>query len=110
MADAVLALTTVPVDFDASALAHELVGTGLAACVAIVPGVTSVYIWQGVPETSREQQLVIKTSEDRVDALWEVVRGRHPYDVPEFLILPVAGGSDDYLQWLERSLGPRAES
>lgn len=110
MADVVLALTTLPADFDATALAHELVGTGLAACVSIIPGMTSVYVWQGVPETSREQQLVIKTADDRVDALWEVLKGRHPYDVPEFLVLPVAGGSDDYLQWLERGLGPRAES
>jgi periplasmic divalent cation tolerance protein len=110
MADVVLALTTVPADFDATALAQELVGTGLASCVTIIAGVRSVYVWQGVPQTEQEQQLVMKTVDDRIEALWDVLRDRHPYDMPEFLVLPVSGGSDDYLHWVERGIGPRTES
>jgi periplasmic divalent cation tolerance protein len=58
----------------------------------------------------QEQQLFIKTTTEQVDALWEVIRSRHPYDVPEFLVIPVVDGSEDYLRWVERSVGPRAES
>jgi periplasmic divalent cation tolerance protein len=58
----------------------------------------------------REQQLFIKTTSDRVDALWEVLRSRHPYDVPEFLVLPVVGGSEEYTRWVAESVEPRRES
>lgn len=110
MSDVVLALTTLPGDFDATELAQHLVGTGLAACVTIVPGIKSVYAWQGVPQVDQEQQLLIKTTNDRVDPLWEVLRDKHPYDVPEFLVVPVIDGSEEYLHWIDRSIGPRAES
>lgn len=110
MSDLVVALTTVPADFDATALAQELVGAGLAACVTIVPGVTSVYTWKGVPQVDKEQQLVIKTTAVAIDDLREAVSARHPYDVPEFIVLPIVAGSDDYLNWLSESVGPRRES
>ena len=110
MPDFVLALTTLPEKFDAALLAQELVGAGMAACVTIVPSVRSVYSWQGALQTDTEQQLIIKTTSDLVDALWDLLRDRHPYDVPEFLVLPVVDGSSDYLQWIERNLGPKAES
>ena len=110
MNDLVVALTTVPADFDATALAQELVGAGLAACVTIVPGVTSVYTWKGVPQVDREQQLVIKTTTVALDDLRDAVNSRHPYDVPEFIVLPIVAGSDDYLNWLSESVGPRRES
>ena len=57
MSDFVLALTTLPADFDAATLAQDLVGSGLAACVTIVPGIKSVYTWKGVPHIDQEQQL-----------------------------------------------------
>jgi len=110
MNDFVLALTTLPADFDAAALAQDLVGSGLAACVTIVPGIKSVYTWKGVPHVDQEQQLLIKTTTAQVDPLWDVLSDRHPYDVPEFLVVPVIDGSQDYLKWLESSVGPRTES
>ena len=110
MSDVVLALTTLPADFDASQLAQDVVGAGLAACVTIVPGVRSVYMWNGVPQIDHEQQLFIKTTADNIDALWDTVRGHHPYDTPEFLVLPVIDGSDEYLHWVGASVGPRPES
>ena len=110
MSDFVLALSTAPADFDATQLAQELVATGLAACVNIIGGIRSVYTWEGVPQVDQEQQLVIKTTSDQVDALWEVLRDRHPHDVPEFLVIPVVDGSEEYLNWVERSVGPRTES
>ena len=110
MSDFVLALTTLPSDFDTTQLANDIVGAGLAACVNVLPGVTSVYTWKGVPQVDKEQQLFIKTTSDRVDALWEVLRSRHPYDVPEFIVLPVVGGSEEYTRWVEESVAPRKES
>jgi periplasmic divalent cation tolerance protein len=110
MSDFVLALTTLPADFDASSLAQDLVGSGVAACVTILPGIRSVYTWKGVPQIDHEQQLLIKTTIGQVDPLWDMLSDRHPYDVPEFLVVPVIDGSTDYLKWLESSVGPKRES
>jgi periplasmic divalent cation tolerance protein len=110
MTEFVMAVTTFPKTFDAATLAQDLVGAGLAACVNILPGVRSVYIWNGVPHSDEEQQLLIKTTASQVDSLWEVLRSRHPYEVPEFLVIPVIDGSEQYLQWVERNVGPRVES
>ena len=110
MSDVVIAMTTLPADLDAMPIAKELVGAGLAACVNIVPAVSSVYTWKGVPQVETEQQLLIKTTADRVDALWETLRRRHPYENPEFIVVPVAGGSEEYLDWVQESVEPRKES
>ena len=105
-----MAMTTLPADFDVTPLAQELVGAGLAACVNVIPGIKSIYTWKGVPQVDQEQQLIIKTTNDQVDALWDVLRARHPYDVPEFLVVPVIDGSQDYLRWVDESVGPKKES
>ena len=110
MNEPVLALTTLPADFDTTNLAQDLVGTGVAACVTILPAVRSVYIWDGLPQIDQEQQVVVKTTAAQVDSLWELLKARHPYDVPEFLILPVIGGNEDYMRWIDQSVGPRPES
>ena len=105
-----MALTTLPGDFDATSLAQDLVASGLAACVNILPGIKSVYTCEGVPQIDQEQQLFLKTTTDQVDALWEAIKKRHPYEIPEFLVVPIIDGNDDYLRWVEKSIGPRAES
>ena len=110
MSELVLALTTVPGDFDATALAQDLVAAGLAACVTVLPGVTSVYTWEGVPQVDQEHQLVIKTTSGAVEAMFALIRAKHPHEVPEFIVLPIVGGNEDYLNWVERSVGPRRES
>jgi periplasmic divalent cation tolerance protein len=110
MSDYVLALTTLPKDFDASQLAQEIVASGLAACVNILPAIRSIYTWKGVPQVDEEQQLLIKTTAEQVDSLWDLLNDRHPYDVPEFLVVPVIDGSEEYLKWLGQNVGPRAES
>lgn len=110
MSHVVLALTTLPDDFDTTSLAQDIVGSGLAACVTVLPGIRSVYTWNGVPQVDHEQQLFIKTTDDQVDALWEALRDRHPYEMPEFLVVPVIDGSEDYVRWVESSVGPRPES
>ena len=101
---AVIVLVTVPENFDGAALARRLIDERLAACVSILPQMTSFYRWEGKVEEAREHQLVIKTSAERVDALHELLLDLHPYEVPEFLVLRVADGSEPYLSWLADSV------
>lgn len=99
-----LVLTTVGVDFDARALAHTLVEARLAACVNIVERVHSVYRWEGSVAGEGEQLLLIKTGDQRLDALREELFRLHPYDVPEFVVLPIESTSEAYGAWLYSSL------
>jgi periplasmic divalent cation tolerance protein len=99
-ADYVIVLTTLPAESDAAGFAAALVEARLAACVNLLPIMQSVYRWQGAVEQESERQVLIKTSRTRLDALWSRVRDLHPYEVPEFIVLPVIDGSDAYLKWL----------
>lgn len=103
----VVVLTTLPAEADAAALARTLVEERLAACVNVLPAMTSVYRWKGSAEEAREQQLVIKTSAARVEDVRTRLRRLHPYDLPEFLVLAVVDGSDDYLAWVLESVAGR---
>jgi periplasmic divalent cation tolerance protein len=103
----VVVLTTLPAEADAAAFAHELVEARVAACVNLLPPMESVYRWEGAVQRDPERQLVIKTSRDRVGDLWERLRERHPYDVPEFIVLPIVDGSEAYLGWIRESTRPR---
>lgn len=100
----VLVLTTTGADFDARALAHALVEARLAACVNIVERVHSVYRWEGRVTDDAEQLLIIKTSDDRLAALRDEVLRLHPYDVPEFVVLPIGETSEAYGAWLATAL------
>ena len=97
---AVLVLTTVNTDFDARALAHALVEARLAACVNIVERIHSVYRWEDRVADDAEQLLVIKTNDARVTELREELLRRHPYEVPEFVVIPIAEISEAYGAWL----------
>jgi periplasmic divalent cation tolerance protein len=100
----VLLLTTIGAETDAPALARTLVEERLAACVNVLPTMTSVYRWKGKVEQDREQQLVIKTTAERVPALEARLRELHPYELPEFLVLTASGGSSAYLAWVGESV------
>jgi periplasmic divalent cation tolerance protein len=99
-----IVLTTLGADADAAALARTLVEEGLAACVNVLPPMTSVYRWKGAVEQDREQQLIIKTAVARLGDLEARLRMLHPYELPEFLVLPATGGSSGYLTWLRESV------
>jgi periplasmic divalent cation tolerance protein len=99
----VIVLTTVGASTDATAFARVLVTDRLAACVNVLPPMTSLYRWKGAIEEDREQQLVIKTTSDRVAAIEARFRELHPYELPEFLVLNAAG-SASYLDWLGDSV------
>jgi len=96
----VVVLVTVPNRETGALIADALVGERLAACVNIVPGLFSIYRWQGKVEREPEELLIIKTRRAMVEALSRRVRELHPYSVPEVLALPVEAGLDIYLKWL----------
>lgn len=96
-------LTTIAADADGPQLARTLVEERLAACVNLLPAMTSVYRWKGEVEQDREQQLIIKTTTDRLAALEARLRALHTYQLPEFLVVS-AGGSDGYLEWVRESV------
>lgn len=103
MSRRLVALSTVATALDAERIATALVERGLAACVNVVPGVTSIYRWKGVVERDLELLLVIKTRADRFEALREALVSLHPYEVPELIALPVEGGHPPYLAWLDEA-------
>lgn len=104
----VVVMTTVPPGFDLPALARRLLEQRLAACVNVFPEMRSIYRWQGEIESAHERQVLIKTRRDRLPALQAAIEAAHPYDVPEFLVLPVTGGSVAYLEWLSAEAAPPA--
>ena len=99
-----IVLTTVGADFDAVAIARILVEEQLAACVNVLPVMTSVYQWKGKAEQDQEQQLVIKTTASNVARLAARLRALHPYELPEFLVLR-ASASEQYGKWVGESVG-----
>lgn len=83
--------------------AQTLVREKLAACVNVLPVMQSIYSWKGTLETSNERQVVIKTSSSRVRELETRLKALHPYDVPEFVVIPIIEGSHDYLSWISEN-------
>ena len=99
----VLVLTTLPGDADAAVFGRTLVQERMAACVNLLPLMESIYRWEGAVQHDTERQVIIKTSRERVVALWERLRDLHPYDVPEFIVLSIVDGNDAYLRWMGES-------
>jgi periplasmic divalent cation tolerance protein len=100
MTNVAIALTTIDDDGDPDALARQLVAERLAACVTVGAPATSHYRWKGTIERAVERQLLIKTTVDRLPALRRRLLELHRYELPEFLVLAVAEGSDAYLAWI----------
>jgi periplasmic divalent cation tolerance protein len=100
----VVVLVTVPDRKTARALAKVILKSRQAACVNIVPGIESHYWWQGKIERGKELLLLIKTTTQRLDDLQRCVLANHPYDTPEFVVLPIQSGNKRYLEWISDSV------
>lgn len=101
-----LVYSTAPDAAVAKQLADILVAKRRAACVSILPNVTSVYRWQGKTESATEQLLMIKTRSDQLDVLITCLQQHHPYELPEIIAVPITDGLHDYLHWIDQSVTP----
>ena len=100
MPQLVLVLTTMPDDDRADALARTLVDERLASCVNVHAPMMSTYRWKGSIERETERQLVIKTTRARITELETRLHALHPYELPEFLVVAIDGGSNAYFEWV----------
>lgn len=101
MEQVLLVMTNLPDLPAAQAMARALVGARLAACVNILPGVQSVYHWQGEVEEAAEVTLLVKTTQRQFDALQHAIVAAHPYELPEVIAMPVTAGHAPYLHWIK---------
>lgn len=101
--DACIVLCTCPDTDIAERLAEGLVGERLAACVNVLPGIRSIYWWQGQVERSDEVQLIIKTRQAVWPKLEQFIHQAHPYETPELIAVPITNGLPAYLDWLENA-------
>lgn len=101
-----IVLTTTASPEEAAQLGRTLVEERLAACATLLPGVQSIYRWEGAIQSSVETMLLLKTCADKVAALEARLHQLHSYQTPELLVLAVEAGSQRYLDWLKSSLLP----
>jgi periplasmic divalent cation tolerance protein len=96
----VLVYATFPSPAEAERIGGHLVDTGLAACVNIFPGMTAIYVWDGKRQRDCEAAAIIKTRAGLADKAIAEARKLHPYANPAFVVLPLVGGSQDFLSWI----------
>ena len=106
MTDKVVVYTTCGNITEAESIARNLIDSRLAACVNVVPGLLSYYRWQGKVENDAELLLMIKTAGSLIDQVRNALETLHSYDLPEMIVLPIIGGSPNYLEWLEQEVQP----
>jgi periplasmic divalent cation tolerance protein len=100
MERAVFVYTTYPSLVEAEKAGNALVGARLAACVNILPGMISVYRWQGAVERAEEVVMIIKTRASRAEEVRAGVKATHPYDTPSIVVLPVESVDERYFAWI----------
>ena len=105
----VLVYSTFPSPEAAEAVGRQLVEQRLAACVNILPGMTSIYRWEGATARDSEVVMIIKSREALAPSIIEVVKGRHSYTNPALVVLPIIDGSADYLSWLLAETLPESD-
>jgi periplasmic divalent cation tolerance protein len=100
-----IVLVTAPDLKTARALARAALSARLIACANLVPKIESHYWWQGKIESGTEVLMILKTQKSKLAALEKLIVAKHPYDTPEFIVLPLSAGSQRYLDWLAASCG-----
>jgi periplasmic divalent cation tolerance protein len=105
----IVALSSCPDEAAARRISAALVGERLATCVNRVTGMASTYFWDGRLQDEAEILLIIKTTAARLAELEARLTVLHPYELPELIVLPVAGGNERYLQWVRDGVGEQTE-
>src|SRR5215469_5938796 len=105
MTDKIIVFVTCESDEQADRIAETLVKEKLAACVNVVPGIRSCYMWEGELTWSDEVQLLIKTTRSRFEQMKERVRGMHSYALPEIVGVTIDDASQSYLDWIDNNVG-----
>lgn len=103
-----LVITNCPSMGEAEALAQKLLAAQLAACVNIVPGVLSLYEWQGALQREQEFLLLIKSRSERFAEIEQLVRANHSYELPELIAVPIEQGLAPYLEWIDAQLAKKS--
>ncbi len=107
MESCIIVLCTVPSRETGMEIADDLVTGEYAACVNIIPGLTSIYRWKGDICKDNELLLIIKSRKSLFDTISSRIKALHPYEVPEIIYYDISGGNEPYIQWLFQSTGAR---
>jgi len=99
----IIILTTLPDEAIARSLAQELIKNQMAACVNIMPRMSSIYSWKGKIEEGQEHLLMIKTRAERYSAIEQAIRAQHPYELPEIIATPISHGLPEYMNWIDEN-------
>ena len=102
--DQIVVLMTAPTADEATRIAEKLVERKLAACVQILPAMTSIYVWKGDVQHESEILMIAKSTQGKFADLEAAVRAIHSYETPEIIALPIVAGSPAYLSWLSSCL------
>jgi periplasmic divalent cation tolerance protein len=103
MTEYIVVMTTVDKQEQAGVIGQVLIDKRLAACVNVIPGITSYYRWGGAAQTGKELMLMIKTRRDKYDEVIKAIKEHHSYEVPEIIAVPVSAGDESYLRWFDES-------
>ncbi len=100
-------LCTCPDKHSAEKIARLLITDNLAACVNIVPGITSIYKWKDQIDSAQEHLLLIKSNRGNYPMLETAIKGHHPYELPEIIAIPIVNGLPEYLNWIDSCLSSK---